>query len=87
MALWAVAFMGSTPVGGPLIGWVIAVSNARLGLGVGGLSCLIAAGLGFLAIARRPSLGSRVQLADVQYAEKPGGSSARPDRASRAVSP
>ena len=22
MALWAVAFMGSTPIGGPLIGWI-----------------------------------------------------------------
>src|SRR5580658_6057063 len=48
MALWAVAFLGSTPIGGPLIGWVIAATSARVGLGVGGVSALIAAGLGFI---------------------------------------
>ena len=31
MALWAVAFLGSTPIGGPLIGWVIEQWNARSG--------------------------------------------------------
>ena len=49
MALWAVAFMGSTPVGGPAIGWVVQVAGARIGLAVGGLSCLIAAGIGLAA--------------------------------------
>jgi MFS family permease len=55
MALWAVAFLGSTPIGGPLIGWVIAQSNARVGLAVGGVSCFLAAGLGFMARARLKS--------------------------------
>ena len=50
MALWAVAFMGTTPVGGPLIGWIIAASNARVGLGTGGIACLFAAGIGFVAM-------------------------------------
>ena len=31
MALWAVAFMGSTPVGGPLVGWIAQVAGARIG--------------------------------------------------------
>jgi MFS family permease len=52
MALWAVAFLGSTPIGGPLIGWVIAQSNARVGLAIGGVSCFLAAGLGFIARQR-----------------------------------
>ena len=52
LALWAVAFMGSTPVGAPLIGWVVAVAGARVGLGVGGLSCLLAAAIGLLAMRR-----------------------------------
>lgn len=43
IALWQVAFQGTTPVGGPLIGWVIAVGGARTGLAVGGASCLVAA--------------------------------------------
>ena len=55
MALWAVAFLGSTPIGGPLIGWVIAQSNARVGLAIGGVSCFLAAGLGFIARARLKS--------------------------------
>jgi MFS family permease len=52
MALWAVAFMGSTPVGGPLIGWVVAIAGARVGLGVGGVSCFLAAAIGLIALTR-----------------------------------
>ncbi|HTW07466.1 MAG TPA: MFS transporter [Acidimicrobiales bacterium] len=52
MALWAVAFLGSTPVGGPLIGWLIAVTNARVGLATGGVAALGAAAIGFAARAR-----------------------------------
>jgi MFS family permease len=50
MALWAVAFLGSTPIGGPLIGWITSVAGARVGLGVGALSCIAAAGFGYLAV-------------------------------------
>jgi MFS family permease len=52
MSLWAVAFLGSTPIGGPLIGWLIATTNARVGLAVGGVSALIAAGIGFTVVAK-----------------------------------
>ncbi|MGH9106720.1 MAG: MFS transporter [Acidimicrobiales bacterium] len=52
MSLWAVAFMGSTPIGGPAIGWVIAMAGARVGLGVGAVAALVAAGAGFFALAR-----------------------------------
>jgi MFS family permease len=52
MALWAVAFMGSTPVGGPLIGWIVSLAGARVGLAVGGASCLVAAGIGLIVLAR-----------------------------------
>jgi MFS family permease len=50
MALWSVAFLGSTPIGGPAIGWVTARSGARVGLGVGAVSCFVAAALGLVAI-------------------------------------
>jgi MFS family permease len=50
MALWAVAFMGSTPIGGPLIGWITSETSARLGLGVGAASCFVAAGIGWLTM-------------------------------------
>jgi MFS family permease len=52
MALWAVAFMGSTPIGGPLIGWIVAATNGRVGLAVGGVSCLVAAAIGALTLRR-----------------------------------
>ena len=52
IALWQVAFQGTTPVGGPLIGWIIALSDPRTGLAVGAASCFAAA-LGGFALARR----------------------------------
>ncbi len=52
MSLWAVAFMGTTPVGGPLIGWVVAMASARVGLGVGAAACVVAAGIGLIAMAK-----------------------------------
>jgi MFS family permease len=53
MSLWAVAFMGSTPIGGPLIGWVISLAGARVGLGVGSAACAIAGALGVAVMAKR----------------------------------
>jgi MFS family permease len=50
MALWAVAFMGSTPIGGPLIGWITSTAGVRVGLGVGAGSCFAAGVIGWLAI-------------------------------------
>ncbi len=52
MSLWFVAFQGSTPIGGPIIGWVIAFAGARAGLGVGALTCFAAALLGLSVLGR-----------------------------------
>jgi MFS family permease len=52
MSLWFVAFQGSTPIGGPIIGWVMSWAGARAGLGVGGATCLLVALLGLLAARR-----------------------------------
>jgi MFS family permease len=52
MALWFVALQGSTPIGGPAVGAIITLGGARTGLGVGGLACLCAAGLGVAAQRR-----------------------------------
>jgi MFS family permease len=48
MALWSIAFQGTTPIGGPLIGAIADHANPRIGLMVGGVSALIASGLGLL---------------------------------------
>jgi MFS family permease len=50
MALWSVAFLGSTPIGGPTIGWITTMAGARVGLAVGGVACLIAAVFGLVAL-------------------------------------
>jgi MFS family permease len=50
MALWFVAFQGSTPIGGPLVGWVMAWAGARAGLGVGAITCLLVALMGLMAL-------------------------------------
>lgn len=51
MALWAVAFLGSTPIGGPIIGWIGEYAGPRWGLAVGGFAALFAAG--FCHVRRR----------------------------------
>jgi MFS family permease len=50
MSLWFVAFQGSTPIGGPIVGWIMAVAGARAGLGVGAVTCLVVASFGALAL-------------------------------------
>ena len=52
MSLWFVAFQGSTPIGGPIVGALMAVAGARAGLGLGGLTCLLVALIGVLALRR-----------------------------------
>jgi MFS family permease len=54
MALWAVAFLGSTPIGGPIAGAVADHLGGRSGLGLAALACLVAALLGVLVLRRRP---------------------------------
>jgi MFS family permease len=42
MALWSVAFVGSTPIGGPIVGWIGEHAGARWGLALGGVASVIA---------------------------------------------
>ena len=41
MALWALAWLGSTPIGGPIVGWVGQEFGARWSLLIGGVPTLI----------------------------------------------
>lgn len=52
MALWTVAFLGTTPIGGPIMGAIGEHAGARWGLLVGGLAALIAAAYGARGIQR-----------------------------------
>ena len=46
MALWTVAFLGSTPIGGPVIGAIGEHVGPRWALALGGVAAVLAAGLG-----------------------------------------
>ncbi len=50
MAFWSMAFLGSTTLGGPLVGWFAEAAGARWGLALGGLAALIAAALGAVTL-------------------------------------
>jgi MFS family permease len=52
MALWALAWLGSTPIGGPIVGWVGQNAGARWSLVIGGLPTLICGILALPALAR-----------------------------------
>jgi MFS family permease len=54
MALWAVAFLGTTPIGGPLVGLVAEQASPRWALAVGSAAALAAAALGALVLRGRP---------------------------------
>jgi MFS family permease len=52
MALYAIAFLGSTPVGSPIIGWICAVFGPRAGFAVGGVAAIVAGFVAWLSFAR-----------------------------------
>jgi MFS family permease len=52
MGLYSVVFLGSTPIGAPLVGWLAQVGGPRLGMALGGAAALVAAALAIAAYAR-----------------------------------
>jgi MFS family permease len=65
MALWAVAFLGSTPIGGPIAGAVSEQFGGRGGLILGSIACLLAALLGWFMLrrpVREPESAARVPV-------------------------
>lgn len=53
MSVWGMAMMGSTPVGGPIVGWVAEHAGARWGLAIGGIATLAVVAIAYAEIARR----------------------------------
>jgi MFS family permease len=52
MALYSVVFLGSTPIGAPIVGWLAEVAGPRAGLLLGAVAALVAAIGGAVAFAR-----------------------------------
>jgi MFS family permease len=66
MSLWFVSFQGSTPIGGPIVGWLMAVAGARAGLGIGAITCFVVAMAGLAALGglprRRENVAARAEI-------------------------
>ncbi len=52
MALWALAWLGSTPIGGPVVGWVGQAIGPRWALVIGGLPTMVCGILALPALTR-----------------------------------
>ncbi|HWN61100.1 MAG TPA: MFS transporter [Streptosporangiaceae bacterium] len=63
MALWALAWLGSTPIGGPIVGWVGQDVGARWSLVIGGLAALLCGILALPALGRIDRRGTRGETA------------------------
>ena len=60
MSFWSIAFLGSTTIGGPLVGWFAEVAGARWGLALGGLAALAAAAFGMVTLRNvQPNMSQR----------------------------
>jgi len=69
MSLWTMAFLGSTLIGGPLIGWIGEHGGPRWALALGGAAAIAAAGLGAWGLGRRgPVLASDSTAISVEQA-------------------
>ncbi len=53
MSFWSIAFLGSTTIGGPAVGWFAQVAGPRWGLALGGAAALAAAFLGVINLLNR----------------------------------
>jgi MFS family permease len=52
MALYSVVFLGSTPIGAPIAGWLSEAAGPRAGLLLGALAAIVAAGAAAVALRR-----------------------------------
>jgi MFS family permease len=52
MALYSIAFLGTTPIGSPIIGWISAVWGPRVGFAVGGIAALVSAAVASYSLSR-----------------------------------
>src|SRR3954466_2284552 len=58
MALYSVVFVGSTPIGGPISGWLAEAAGPRAGLVMGGIAALGAGVVAKRAVARGAGAGA-----------------------------
>lgn len=60
LALQAMLFLGSTPIGGPIVGWVAQEFGARWSIALGAVACFLAGAWGIAVVRRDGMTGDRV---------------------------
>jgi MFS family permease len=75
MALYSVVFLGSTPIGAPLIGWLAQVAGPRAGLVLGGTAALAAAAGAWVAYSRQSPAGGAMPTISASWMWRTTGSS------------
>jgi len=71
MSLWSVSFMGTTPIGGPLVGFVAGSLGARYGLGIGAAAALGCGLWGLATFARKSRLAQLQEVGDAPSVGSP----------------
>ena len=76
MAFWSMAFLGSTAIGGPIIGFIGEYVGPRWGLGIGGLAAVVASILG-LAVLQKEKTNFRLSEEIIATAQSMGNTDSR----------
>ncbi len=76
MSVYTVVFVGSTPLGGLLIGAIASASGVAAALAVGGAACVVVGAVGYLWLSR---IRAREQLATAASTAAAGGASSASD--------
>ncbi len=85
MSLYVLVFLGTTPIGAPIIGWLVQYVGPRAGLYVGGLASIVATAAVLAVRSRRRDVRVRLHARPRPHLHmlEPGGDvriPARPDR-------
>jgi MFS family permease len=72
MALFGIVFLGSTPIGAPIVGWVSEVASPRWGMAIGGIAALATAAGAAYAFRATRHLRDKPAEAPAQVAEPVG---------------
>jgi MFS family permease len=64
MSLWSIAFLGSTPIGGLIIGWIGEYASPRWGLTVSGFAAIFVGFYGFLKIKNSKLNSDKLELTE-----------------------
>lgn len=65
MALYAIGFLGTAPIGAPLVGWIAQAASPRVSLAVGAVATVVASAVVSAVDRRRRDVTATVEVVDV----------------------